>query len=576
MDSSPISDTAAETAGLRFLDARGQEIPGLREWEMAFIEVPIAAEDWLSAKVWRRDGELPIAPRRIGGVVRVVAEWPRSGVGQYKVWVRVGEVESSQNVEIWPQKIAREEFVQLVDDLESRLPVSLALALQRLGGLAGVELLPYEMTTLREELERLRQAVDGSGDGPGLGTILPEVGKDPHHMLRTIEIWTRREQARRPHPARLSQAYAKGPNLDEIGQPLKVLDARVEHNVDVYENRIVKTYHDMVARRLRGVKRRLEVEGAKGLLEEVQGLTRKLQNARRQARFLDEVQGLDHAPKQLTMVLLKKPVYRAALEGYLRFNKRIVVQMDERVMESPLNNLPHLYQVWGTLEVIGALLKVGDELGYRVTEQRLVRPDKAGLYVLSLSDNEAAVTLRRAEDKTTVRLIPERSYIRKGSPLRSVSYTQRPDVAVEVETEAGERRVFLFDPKYKLISETLMGGGRKKTDQVELGEVLEALDEELAVAEGEGEGEAASMSSSMVPNFVGSWAKPKKVDIDKMHAYRDAIVNTEDKRVVTSAAVLYPGPTIRYGEGIEALQALPLNRDGLAKDLTATLYRALG
>ncbi|MFL5665592.1 MAG: nuclease domain-containing protein [Ktedonobacteraceae bacterium] len=50
---------------------------------------------------------------------------------------------------------------------------------------------------------------------------------------------------------------------------------------------------------------------------------------------------------------------------------------------------------------------------------------------------------------------------------------------------------------------------------------------------------------------------PKKEDIDKMHAYRDAIRDEAQRRVVQSAAILYPGSSQRYADGIEALQAYP-------------------
>lgn len=51
--------------------------------------------------------------------------------------------------------------------------------------------------------------------------------------------------------------------------------------------------------------------------------------------------------------------------------------------------------------------------------------------------------------------------------------------------------------------------------------------------------------------------KPKKVDIDKMHAYRDAIRDEQGRRVVDYAAILFPGPEVRYDDGLEALSAVP-------------------
>ena len=49
----------------------------------------------------------------------------------------------------------------------------------------------------------------------------------------------------------------------------------------------------------------------------------------------------------------------------------------------------------------------------------------------------------------------------------------------------------------------------------------------------------------------------KKVDIDKMHAYRDAISDKNNNRVVDYAAILYPGRFESFGGDIEALSARP-------------------
>jgi predicted component of viral defense system (DUF524 family) len=83
-----------------------------------------------------------------------------------------------------------------------------------------------------------------------------------------------------------------------------------------------------------------------------------------------------------------------------------------------------------------------------------------------------------------------------------------------IEVDDGKvSQLFIFDPKYK-------------------------LDSELS-AEGDPGG------------------RPKKEDIDKMHAYRDAIRDASNERVVAFASILYPGPTENFGKGIAALKALP-------------------
>ncbi len=126
--------------------------------------------------------------------------------------------------------------------------------------------------------------------------------------------------------------------------------------------------------------------------------------------------------------------------------------------------------------------------------------------------------------KTRVSVILERTYGPHGH-LHSISFEQRPDIAVEIQTSDGPPRIYLFDPKYKL------EGGH-----------------------------------SGVNNSNGL---PKKEDIDKMHAYRDTIRDQKQRRVVQYAAILYPGTYQRYGDNIEALQAYPGQEQPLEERLRA-------
>jgi predicted component of viral defense system (DUF524 family) len=90
--------------------------------------------------------------------------------------------------------------------------------------------------------------------------------------------------------------------------------------------------------------------------------------------------------------------------------------------------------------------------------------------------------------------------------------------------------LFIFDPKYKVDSEELEG---EITD-----------------------------------------GRPKKVDIDKMHAYRDAIRDTNNEHAVEFAAIIYPGAaTERFGAGLEAIAARP--GEGFEEDIEAVLERAM-
>jgi hypothetical protein len=143
------------------------------------------------------------------------------------------------------------------------------------------------------------------------------------------------------------------------------------------------------------------------------------------------------------------------------------------------------------------------------------------------------VRLRHPASGVVVQIIPERAYRKQGGAagLWSMTYEQRPDVAVEILAPDAAPSVYLFDPKYKLDGEPL----------------------ESANVEG----------------------KPKKVDIDKMHAYRDAIRDAEGQRAVRYAAILYPGPERRFPHGVEALTADPGNAEQLRDHLEDVLRGAM-
>lgn len=77
-------------------------------------------------------------------------------------------------------------------------------------------------------------------------------------------------------------------------------------------------------------------------------------------------------------------------------------------------------------------------------------------------------------------------------------------------------------------------------------------------------------------SLEGEPGQPKKVDIDKMHAYRDAIRDGGLRRVVSHAAILYPGATVQYDGGVAALSALPDDPKPLidaVKDILRTALR---
>lgn len=500
---------------LHFLDQAGNSIDGPREWTPALIEVHDALQDWTHLRLTRQTGEpLPLSLRLMNGQIRAIANWPLSGTGHYRLSLCINDTKiEEQTFTIEPDRISKGSYLQLLEDLEIRLPAAIALGLQRNGALAGLKFLISGESTLAVEVARLRRAINGNIDRMGLAQVLHALAQDPHRILSTTTLWMPRDRARRPHPSLLVQALSRPQNVDESGLPLRVLDTRVEHSVDIYENRLVKVYYQQIALRLQRLIHILELKQNSTLVKEAQTLRSFLDTARRRATFLNEVTLPVYLPTKITMVLLNRPSYRAALEGYLEFHRNPTVYLEEPALESPLENLPHLYQVWGTLEVLKILLEVTGTLGYQVTQQQLARTGIDGVYIRLLPDGKPIVVLEHPMYKTKINLISERTYGRQGL-FQSISFEQRPDIALEIMPANGPLHIYLFDPKYKLESERPEGN-------------------------------------------MGDKPGPKKEDIDKMHAYRDAIRDGEQQRIVQYAAIMYPGKHIYYGEGIEALEAYP-------------------
>jgi predicted component of viral defense system (DUF524 family) len=235
------------------------------------------------------------------------------------------------------------------------------------------------------------------------------------------------------------------------------------------------------------------------------------------------------------MVLLKRPPYRAALQGYLELHRSPFVSLDDPALATPLINLPSLYQTWGTLQLVDAVLGVAADLGYELISQTLVHRAPGELYVRLIPNGSPVLCLRQRETGTRVDIIPERTYGHTGS-LRSLTYEQRPDIAIEIRAPERSPQVLVLDPKYKLDSEW--------------------------------EGE------------IRGGARPVKTDLDKMHAYRDAIRDDSGRHVVRYAAILYPGDAVRYPPGedlpqVEALRAYPGDETALRERLQTVLNAAL-
>lgn len=517
------------TSNVRFLSLAGALLEAPDEWTPAWLQVLVAPSNWQQVEVFRNEQPLAVSLRSLGGEVCVIADWLRSGPGHYPLRIVCAGHESRETVTVGPRKLPRGAFLRMLEDLDLRLPTSVSLALQRTGALAGIKILPPGETTLAQELARLERAVRSAPGRLGLADVLRQLGPDPHRMLRSVTECVPRERSRRPDVSRLAMMLSRPGNLDSDRKPISVMDKRVEHSVDVYENRLVKAYWNQVDLRARRLRAAVLATRKIDLVASSSGLLADLEQGRRAAAFLSHVELPAHLPTRLTMVLLRRSPYRAALDGYIQLRNGLSAQLDEPKLEAPLEDVPRLYQIWGTLVLLEAFLGVAAELGYVTVEQRLVVREAGGLFVRVLPGGRPVCTLKRASDGTTVLFTPMPRYGSRGE-IGSIGRPQEPDVAVEVRRPAARTRIWLFDPKYKLEGEGL----------------------EQAVGDG----------------------RPTKADMDKMHAYRDAIRDADGRVVVRYAAILYPGPTVSYAPGkIEALQASPGSEAAL-QSRAAEIFRA--
>lgn len=69
-------------------------------------------------------------------------------------------------------------FIWMLSDLDTRLPASIAVGLQRAGALTGLRFLPPGQSTLAQEMTRLRRAIKGSQGRIGLAQVLRDLRKE--------------------------------------------------------------------------------------------------------------------------------------------------------------------------------------------------------------------------------------------------------------------------------------------------------------------------------------------------------------------------------------------------------------
>ena len=519
MESPAISHKFRSTeAGYPYIDAP-------YEWTPALMELQVDPSQWLDTRVKLQGVELEVYQRKgPDGDPIVVAEWPRSGPGFYRLVTQIGEVSSSVDIAIRPKKISEESYERLIDDLETNLPASIAIGLQNGGALAGVERLENRESTLEEQILRLRRAVLGSEGKSGLSQTLPRIAESPHSILISDYSWVKRDRVHRPAAHRFAQAFARPGNIDENGLPVQMIDSRVELSFDVYENRLLKFFLRRIEARLSSIVRLLGTKNKPNLLVDSEQILEQVRLARKSAPFLDQVQDVPNVSDSLSMVFLKHPLYRTVLDRYIEYKNSFRITLEQPALDAPLTNFPDLYQSWATMVVLDTLMTVAIEHGFRIESNNISKREFEDICIKIYPDGQQAIVLKHEATQTRISLTPEQSFASGDSTFHSVSFTQRPDISIRIDRPGLPTKIVLLDPKYKLDGED------------------------------EPDDESSNGPISAADQVTG---KPKKIDIDKMHAYRDAIRTGDGERVVSFAGILYPGQSQTFSEDVQAIRAVP-------------------
>jgi predicted component of viral defense system (DUF524 family) len=222
---------------------------------------------------------------------------------------------------------------------------------------------------------------------------------------------------------------------------------------------------------------------------------------------------------------MRRLEYRWVYNRWLEFlrSARLTSELQQR--SAPIQNIPVLYEVWASMVVIDTMLEIAAASGWNVHQQKLIR-HRDGWFADLNWTGRTIIELTRG-DRERIRVIPQWRFQYKGSPWRSLSFPQIPDLVIEVDHSRGPSQLLVFDPKYKLASED--------TAQDESTEVDISGSDQAQIG------------------------RPAKADIDKMHAYRDAIRSTDGSPVVAFAAILYPGTESQfYDRELAAFAARPL------------------
>ena len=287
---------------------------------------------------------------------------------------------------------------------------------------------------------------------------------------------------------------------------------------DTPENRSVHSFLNILRRDAQTIQQMAEAWNESEITQTAWHCSQRLLGLSR--HLGTEVAHWDHLTAWLippTHRMLSQPTY-ARVSGWMRqYRQNFGFDWDMPLFRLPARETWRLYETWGLFQVLQALLTLGfaPEAASLRSGPALLLVKQDRLLFRLMKGEESGVALQSPQGRR-FRLYYNRSY---PALRRSLSRTMQPDIALE--DEAG--RTWVLDPKFK---------------------------------------------GYAVPGEEGD-------DIDQMHAYRDAIVDTNGVKSVQRAWCLFAGradsmsrPMIAYGPPASSVVGALCLRPGQADGFT--------
>lgn len=405
---------------------------------------------------------------------RLNTTWPDGGVTHHVLALRVV-----------PRKIDQDRYELLLDDIQ-RVAYGIVYALagagaegSRLQREAPWRRSPAEeyYALFEERLEPFTRAVQRIATRPrehlrdsAARTPLGQAAKLEADVIAQVTRGVF-DEAPPGVAAELQEALRPGGGL----LPRDIPTSRSAPTTDTYEHRLLKHLLTLLLRRVRAIgalagREAERLNACAALLggagtrrarisQIAAGCSAATQSLRELSSlpFLAEVGPLS-AFRGTTPLFQRDPSYREVYRTWQALRAHPFIAFDSPHFAIPIADLPHLYERWCALEVVGALLGLGGE----VREQRLVvrrhesSEEDELEFSVELAEQVPLLVLQLDSLTLTLRYQPRyrpQAADRAGALESLDRHTHVPDLAIEVRRPGAAPQVLVLDAKYRLDAE---------------------------------------------------------------------------------------------------------------------------